>query len=103
MDDMFTGIPVNNAYYFRVLRYVEGIPFRWDQDGAIRLSRQGNAPVVRVDVDSHMPEPLLDWLVEHLGAAPVNVIRYSCPLDLMCLSDLSSYVSGSLRREDVAE
>ncbi|RME62403.1 MAG: hypothetical protein D6790_06315, partial [Caldilineae bacterium] len=52
------------------------------------------APVVRLDVEASMPESLVTWLVEHLGAAPPLTYRIDGHLGLLQLIDLANLIEA---------
>jgi polyphosphate kinase len=72
---VFTGMPLRRVYFFRIVRGETALP------GAPRLAparhrRQEDRPVVRLDVERRMEEPVLAWLLEHLRLPGYAVARH---------------------------
>lgn len=80
---LFTGIPVHHVYLFRVLR--GEIPLPGASKRAGRHHRQEDRPVVRLDVERRMPDPVLRWLTEHLPIPAHGVTRHDNLLESTCL------------------
>ena len=85
VEQLFSGIPVVDVYQFRILR-----------------ARREPARVIRLDVESVMPNHVSKWLVTNL-AIPGNVIvRNRSPLAMVELNYLADLLptqpAGQLRR-----
>jgi polyphosphate kinase len=95
---LFTGMPVRHVYIFRVVRGEQPLP------GAIQSStrtrRQEDKPVVRLDVEQHMGEPVLNWLIEHLRVPRYALAQHDRLLDWSCLPSLvQSLETNSVQSE----
>ncbi len=90
---LFTGIPVHHVYLFRVLRGENPLPGASRRAG--RHHRQENRPVVRLDVERRMPDPVLHWLTEHLPVPVHGVTRHDNLLESTCLPSIVALLQGS--------
>lgn len=96
VPELFQGMEVTGAYYFRVLRSGSQLTSSPSFMGPIIASRQEEklTQVMRLDVESAMPEPMLAWLVNHLDVPPYSVFRIPGPLSLVQFVDLANIVDG---------
>ncbi len=96
VPELFQGMEVTGAYYFRVLRSGSQLTSSPNFMGPIIASRQEEklTQVMRLDVESAMPEPMLAWLVNHLDVPPYSVFRIPGPLSLVQFVDLANIVDG---------
>lgn len=86
---LFTGMPVRHVYLFRVLRGEQPLPGMPCAAGA-RHRRQEDRPVVRLDVERRMVEPVLTWLIEHLRLPRYAVAQHDRLFDWTCLPHLAT-------------
>lgn len=94
LAELFPGMRVQSAYLFRVLRATP-VPLsaiQWDGGRRALHHRHLASPVVRLDVEASMPESLVAWLVEHLGASPPLTYRIDGHLGLLQLIDLANLI-----------
>lgn len=85
VSSLFPGLPVLGVYQFRLLRGVEnegGTPV----GRHMALARQKAWPVVRIDVEKDMPDWVVRWLQENLGAQQASVLRRAAPLGIGSLA-----------------
>jgi polyphosphate kinase len=68
---LFPGMPVRHVSIFRVVRGEQPLP-GVTRSSSTRNRRQDDPPVVRLDIEYGISEPVLNWLVDHL-----NVPRYA--------------------------
>ncbi len=96
VPELFQGMDVTGAYYFRVLRSGSQLTSSPNFMGPVIASRQEEklTQVMRLDVESTMPEPMLAWLVNHLDVPPYSVFRIPGPLSLVQFVDLANIVDG---------
>jgi len=78
VDDLFRGMEVEGVYAFRVTRNADVRRDEEEADDLIemiseRLRERRFAPVVRLEVDRAMPEPVRSFLMEKLSMAPEDV------------------------------
>lgn len=90
---LFPGMPVRRVCFFRIVRGETPLP------GAPRLAsarhrRQEDRPVVRVDVERCMEEPVLAWLVQHLHIPAYAVARHESLLEWHGLPGLLAQVAA---------
>lgn len=90
---LFPGMPVRRVCFFRIVRGEMSLP------GAPRLAparhrRQEDRPVVRVDVEQRMEEPVLAWLVQHLHIPGYAVARHESLLEWHGLPGLLELVAA---------
>lgn len=100
VDHLFTGMPVRHVYLFRVVRGATALPGTGGR-AASRRRRQENQPVVRLDVERRMGEPMLGWLMEHLQVPAYGVTRHDNLLEsagLPHVIDLMEKPTASARR-----
>lgn len=81
---LFTGMPVRHVYFFRVVRGETPLPGT-GRRATGRHRRQQNQPVVRLDVERRMAEPVLRWLMEHLQVPAHGVAHHEDLLEFVCL------------------
>lgn len=82
---LFPGMTVLGVYQFRLLRGAlneTGIPV----GRHMALARQKAWPVVRIDVEQDMPDWVVRWLQENLGAQHACVLRRQSPLGIGSLA-----------------
>lgn len=91
---LFTGVPVRHVYLFRVVRG----EMPWPSAGrpaASRRRRHEDQPVVRLDVERRMPEPVLHWLMQHLHVPAHGVIHHDGLLELSSLPAVAQLAEGA--------
>jgi polyphosphate kinase len=84
---LFTGMPVRHVYLFRVVRGEQPLP-GMPCATVTRHRRHEDRPVVRLDVERRMVEPVLAWLVEHLRVPRYAVAQHDRLFDWTCLPHL---------------
>lgn len=84
---LFPGMPVRHVYLFRVVRGEAPLP-GMTRPAPARHRRQEDRPVVRLDVEQRMGEPVLAWLTEHLRLPSYAVARHDNLLEWLCLPHL---------------
>jgi polyphosphate kinase len=84
---LFTGMPVRHVYLFRIVRGESSLPDVPLQPTG-RHRRHGNRPVVRLDVERRMEEPVLEWLMAHLQVPAHGVARHESLLEWTCVPAL---------------
>jgi polyphosphate kinase len=90
---LFAEMPVKKLYLFRVVRGEQPLP------GVVRPTstrhrRQEDQPVVRLDVEQQMAEPVLKWLLEHLHLPSYAVAKHERLFDWSCLPSLALLVAA---------
>ncbi len=85
---LFTGMPVRHVYFFRVVRGETPLPGA-GRRAARRHRRQQDQPVVRLDVERRMAEPVLRWLMEHLHVPAHGVAHHENLLEPVCLPEVA--------------
>jgi len=97
LPELFPGLSVESAYLFRVLRPVPTLSHTSDllDSQPVLHQRHLLSSVVRLDVEADMPETMLAWLVNHLGAPANGVYRIDGHMALFQLTDLINLVEGS--------
>jgi polyphosphate kinase len=91
---LFTGMPVRHVYLFRVVR--GDMPLAQpDAPPAGRHRRHQDRPVVRLDVERRMAEPVLQWLLDHLVAPTHCVVRHESLLEWMCVPHLHAQLQAT--------
>jgi polyphosphate kinase len=85
---LFPGMPVRQVYLFRVLR-ADG-RHEVDPNEMRRHRPHESGPVVRLDVEQRMPDPVLTWLMEHLQAPTHGILRHTSLLEWTCLPSLTT-------------
>ena len=97
LPELFSGLSVESAYLFRVLRPVPTLSYTsalLDPQPVLH-QRHLLSSVVRLDVEAGMPEQMLTWLVNHLGAPANGIYRIDGHMALFQLTDLINLVEGS--------
>jgi polyphosphate kinase len=93
VSELFVSIPIRRVFCFRVLRGSEMVgptqPNMEDMRG-----RKARGSVVRVDVQTDMPRPILDWLVDHLDVISYAVVHYGLADMMMSLPQLAEAVAN---------
>lgn len=85
MEEIFPGMKVMGVYQFRILRAAVH-PGEEQSQQSIAFTRHKSWPVVRIDVETRMPNGVTNWLQEQLDAPGVAVIRRAPPLALGALT-----------------
>jgi len=96
VPELFQGMEVTGAYFFRVLRSGSQLASSPSFMGPVIASRQEEklTQVMRLDVEATMPDPMLAWLIDHLEVPPYSVFRIPGPLSLVHFVDLANIVDG---------
>jgi polyphosphate kinase len=93
---LFTNMPVRHVYPFRLVRGDGRSEGR--QPAGVRANgrqrRQIDRPVVRLDVERRMAEPVLTWLVEHLQVPAHAVVRHEGLLECVGLPYLAAQIDA---------
>ena len=104
LPQLFVGAVILGAYPFHVTRDsdIELDEHEDDHDDLMMTMRESIAqrafgPVVRLMVDTSMPEDVRDWLEEHLHATPRDVYVVDSPLALEDLFELSALPRPDLK------
>ncbi|MFZ1752384.1 MAG: hypothetical protein WBO46_23005 [Caldilineaceae bacterium] len=97
LPELFSGLSVENAWLFRVLRPV---PTASQQSKILDSQpvlhhRHLLSSVVRLDVEADMPDPILKWLTERLAVPPTGIYPIDGHMALFQLTDLINLVEGS--------
>ncbi|MCC6457134.1 MAG: hypothetical protein IT328_19425 [Caldilineaceae bacterium] len=94
---LFPGMPVRHVYLFRVVRGEQPLPGA-TRAGSTRTRRQEDKPVVRLDVEQRMAEPVLKWLLEHLRVPRYALAQHDRLFDWSCLPDLAARVEAQTKQ-----
>jgi polyphosphate kinase len=92
VHQLFPGMPVRHVYLFRLVRGERALPGA--THAATRTRRQEDKPVVRLDVEQRMAEPVLNWLLEHLHLPRYALAQHDRLFDWSCLPDLATSVES---------
>lgn len=85
IDDLFPGMSVLGVYQFRLLRV--GLLSRSEVTGKrAAMARQKLWPVVRVDVETTMPDWVRGWLLQQLNATNAVVLMRTPPIGVGSLA-----------------
>lgn len=90
---LFPGMPVRHVYLFRIVRGEQALPGA-SHVASARVRRQEDYPVVRLDVEQRMAEPVLNWLLEHLRLPRYALAQHDRLFDWSCLPDLVARVEA---------
>lgn len=90
---LFTGMPVRHVYLFRLVRGEQPLPGA--NHSSTRPRRQEDKPVVRLDVEQRMSEPVLEWLLEHLRVPRYALAQHDRLFDWSCLPSLAQSVEAN--------
>ena len=92
LDELFPGMQIESVYLFRVLRAASGIRNGDELEAQSRGLRhqQLSSPVVRLEVETAMPESVVDWLSSNLEVPLQLCLRSDGPLALFQLVDLAN-------------
>lgn len=82
---IFPGLQVSGVYQFRILRGT-ALETQMPVGRHTALARQKAWPVVRIDVETDMPEWVVRWLQENLEAQSAIVLRRQAPLGMGTLA-----------------
>ncbi len=88
---LFPGMPVRHVTVFRVVRGEEPLP-GVTRPSSMRNRRQDDPPVVLLDVEYGISEPVLNWLVDHLNVPPYAIAHHLRLVDWACLPYLAASV-----------
>jgi polyphosphate kinase len=92
LDELFPGMNIESVFLFRVLR-ASSIERNGDeleaQSRGLR-NQQLTSPVVRLEYEAAMPEPVVEWLASHLPVPLQFCYRSSGPLAMFQLVDLAN-------------
>lgn len=94
--ELFQGMEVASAHVFRVLRSGSQLTSAPSLIGPALATRKLErlSQVMRLDVESSMPQPMIDWLARHLEVPRHSIFRIPGPLSLIQLVDLANIVDG---------
>ena len=97
LPELFAGLSVENAWLFRVLRPVSALAQQAETFDSLPAHHHRNllSSVVRLDVEADMPQPMLDWLANHLGVPANGIYPIDGNMALFQLTDLINLVEGS--------
>ena len=84
-------MPVRHVTVFRVVRGEEPLP-GVTRPSSMRNRRQDDPPVVLLDVEYGISEPVLNWLVDHLNVPPYAIAHHLRLVDWACLPYLAASV-----------
>lgn len=90
--ELFVDVPIRHEYCFRVLRSSHILRSDQGESGDAR-GRDARGSVLRVDVDTAMPRPMFNWLVDHLDVISYSILRYESPAAAMSLPQLAAAVN----------
>ena len=92
LDELFPGMKIESVYLFRVLRASSGIRNGDELEAQSRGLRhqQLSSPVVRLDVETAMPDSVVEWLSSNLQVPLQLCFRCAGPLALFQLVDLAN-------------
>ncbi len=92
LDELFPGMKIESVYLFRVLRASSG----GGNGDELEAQRRGlrhqqlASPVVRLEVETTMPESVIEWLSSNLRVPLQLCFRSAGPLALFQLVDLAN-------------
>ena len=91
LDELFPGMKIESVYLFRVLRASSGNRNGDELEAQSRGLRhqQLSSPVVRLDVETAMPDSVVEWLSSNLQVPLQLCFRCAGPLALFQLVDLA--------------
>ena len=92
LDELFPGMQIESVFLFRVLRASSGTRKGDELETQSRGFRhqQLSSPVVRLEVETAMPESVVEWLSSNLHVPFQLCFRCSGPLALFQLVDLAN-------------
>lgn len=92
LDELFPGMQIESVFLFRVLRASSGIRKGDELEAQSRGLRhqQLSSPVVRLEVETAMPETVVEWLSSKLHVPLQLCFRCAGPLALFQLVDLAN-------------
>lgn len=85
VQTIFPGLQVSGIYQFRILRG-SALETQMPVGRHTALARQKAWPVVRIDVETDMPDWVVRWLQENLEAQSAVVLRRQAPLGMGTLA-----------------
>jgi polyphosphate kinase len=88
---LFPGMPVRHVSIFRIVRGEQTLP-GVTRSASMRVRRQDDQPVVRLDVEHGMSAPVLNWLVDHLNVPHYAIAHHDRLVDWTCLPYLAASV-----------
>lgn len=92
LEELFPGMQIESVYLFRVLRASGGSLHRDELEAQGRGLRhqQLASPVARLEFETAMPEPVVEWLSSNLRVPLQLCFRSDGPLALFQLVDLAN-------------
>ena len=92
LEELFPGMGIESVYLFRVLRASGGSRHGDELEAQSRGLRhqQLTSPVARLEVETAMPEPVVEWLSSNLRVPLPLCFRSDGPLALFQLVDLAN-------------
>ena len=92
LGELFPGMKIENVFLFRLLRASNSNQERDELEARRRGPRnqQLASPVVRLEFEAAMPDPVVEWLASHLPVPLQFCFRSSGPLALFQLVDLAN-------------
>ncbi len=92
LDELFPGMQIENVFLFRVLRASSGSRNGDEFEAQSRGLRhqQLSSPVVRLEVETSMPDSVVEWLSSKLRVPLQLCFRSDGPLALFQLVDLAN-------------
>ncbi len=92
LDELFPGMNIESVFLFRVLRAssIERNGDELDAQSRGLRNQQLTSPVVRLEYEAAMPEPVVEWLASHLPVPLQFCYRSSGPLAMFQLVDLAN-------------
>ena len=92
LDELFPGMHIESVYLFRVLRASSGIRNNDELEAQGRGLRhqQLSSPVARLEVETAMPDSVIEWLSSNLQVPFQLCFRSTGPLALFQLVDLAN-------------
>ncbi len=99
LDELFPGMQIESVFLFRVLRASSGAGSGDELEAQSRRLRhqQLALPVARLEVETAMPDSVVDWLASRLPVSPQHCFRSDGPLALIQLVDLANLALPSNR------
>lgn len=97
LNVLFPGMQIESVFLFRVLRASSGK----GEGDELEAQRRGlrhqqlASPVARLEVESEMPDTVVEWLASHLQVPFQHCFRSNGPLALLQLVDLANIAHSS--------
>lgn len=95
--ELFPGMQIESVFLFRVLRAASGNRNHDELEAQSRGLRhqQLASPVARLEVETAMPDSVVEWLASHLPVPLQRCFRSAGPLALFQLVDLANLAQTS--------